>query len=921
MIILKQVQIQLGKPYFDLEFLLQCLKEVLIENGEDKLARQIPWINDVRYENIAHFSHEQIQLYSIIFQLVNIAEINGAVQQRRQDEDQDLANVNGLWARSFRDLKEKGLTPEKIAERMRHVRVEPVLTAHPTEAKRTTVLEHHRELYLLMVERENAMFTAKEQDNIRDNIKLTLYRLWKTGEIYTEKPGVESELRNLLHYFTNVFPEIIPVLDRRMLQAWKAMGYDPALVLEEMAYPDIHFGDWVGGDRDGHPLVTAEVTEITLRRLRLNAMVVIRRKLVDLIRHLSFSLRLKDAPEPMKARIKALAKQLGEAGQAAVDRNKGEAFRQFISLMMAALPLEMARGHATALSERDGSYVQPAELKADLELLQQSLLAYGARSVAYDEVKDAIRRVSAFGFHLAAMDVRQNSAFHEKAMAQLMDASGLDGQALLDGDESWRRDFINQELEKQRPFTHPNAELGPEARAVVDAHKVVAEHIRNYGPGGIGAFIVSMTRSLSDLLLVYLLAREAGLTRMTPEGMVCEVPVVPLLETIDDLAAGPEILEEFLAHPVTARSLAYQQERDHLPTLTQQVMVGYSDSNKDGGILASQWYLYQAQANLSRVGESHGVNLRFFHGKGGSISRGAGPTHYFIQALPKASLKGDIRLTEQGETIEQKYANRINAAYNLELLAASAVRQTLLDELNGERVHPLAETLQWMAEESRKTYAALLHEEGFIEFFRQATPIDAIENSKIGSRPSRRTGSKSLDDLRAIPWVFSWSQARYNMTSWYGVGTTLERLEKEKPEAYAAFKSATQFDPFIRYVLTNVDTSLSATDEEIMRLYASLVPDEALREKFLEVFLAELKLARENLMRLLERGIEMRRKSHHYSTVLRHSLMIDLHKKQVALLKEWREAHAAGQEDAANDLLMELLTTVNAIASGLGQTG
>ncbi len=915
-----EVKQRLGKPYEDLEFLLLALKEVLIENGEEEMAGQIPWINDVPPFDPNNFTLKHIQLYSIVFQLVNTVEVNGAVQQRRKKEStESLSSVHGLWANSFKTLRELGVTDANVSDYLKSIRVEPVLTAHPTEAKRATVLEHHRELYLLMVSRENEMYTEKELENIRLNIKLSLYRLWKTGEIFVEKPDIQSELRNILHYLTNVFPDVIPVLDRRMIQAMESEGFSSSSVTDSCSFPLITFGDWVGGDRDGHPLVTAEVTKHTLKQLRLNAMVVIRRCLTRLVKNLSFAIHRHQTSEAFQNRIAEMSSDLEYRAEAAILRNKGEAFRQFVNLMMTKLPLDTARGHATQLAEFEGAYIEKDELLEDLLLLKEELKKYGALSISNTDLNDAIRCVRIFGFHLAALDVRQNSEFHDRAITELMEASGYSGDPYIEWNEERRVQFLNEELKSNRPFSHANMELGDHAKAVVDVYKTVEKHIASYGLNGIGSFIVSMTRSLSDLLGVYILAREAGLTLKTEEGIVCAVPVVPLLETIEDLEMGPKILDAFLSHPFTKRSLTYIQNRQKSNKLVQQVMVGYSDSNKDGGILASQWNLYNAQSNLTRTGENHNVNIRFFHGKGGSISRGAGPTHYFMNALPHSSVNGDIRLTEQGETIEQKYANRVNAAYNLELLLASATSKTAISKSTERKPHPLADKMDFLAAESKKVYSALLQEDGFIPFFRQATPIDAIEMSKIGSRPSRRKGMNSLDDLRAIPWVFSWSQSRFNMTSWYGLGTTLTNYQLNDPEGFAKLKKAVKTDPFIRYVLTNVDTSLAATDEDIMRLYASLVQEDALRNKFMDLFLSELQKTRNIMFELLGRTIAERRPQHYYSNVLRASTMKDLHAKQVNLLRTWRKEKESGNGEGPT--LIALLTTINAIAGAMRNTG
>lgn len=762
------------------------------------------------------------------------------------------------------------------------------------------------------------MYSEQEQKDIRNNIKITLYRLWKTGEIYLEKPDISSEFRNILHYLVNVFPEVIPILDKRLEQAVEVLAGQGEVIKTEHAYPKITFGNWVGGDRDGHPLVTAQVTEETLLSLRLNAFVVIRRKLMVLVRRLSFSHELTDCSKEYRHRVTEMCEQLGETEHSVLDRNKGEAFRQLIHLMIAKLPVSTERGHATKLAEQPGCYQRSSQLIEDLKLLQKEMLNFGAKTVAYDDVKEAIRIVEVFGFHLAALDIRQNSAFHENAVAQLLKAAHLKDTQFGTWSENKRNEFLLKELEHARPFVHPSTALEDQAKTVMECYRAVAKHGAKYGLNCIGSFIVSMTRSFSDMMVVYLLAREAGLTFMDEEGLISKVHVVPLLETIEDLENGPSILEEYFSTPIVIRSLKYQQEAQGLKRPLQQVMVGYSDSNKDGGIIASQWHLYKAQYKLVELGERFGIDIRFFHGKGGSISRGAGPTHYFIKALPDGSPNGNIRLTEQGETIAQKYANKVNAAYNLELLAANTLSKTLLDRDGKRQFHPNAEEIEWLAKESKVQYESLIKSEGFVPYFRKATPIDAIELSKIGSRPAKRTGASTLDDLRAIPWVFSWSQSRYHMTSWFGLGSALKKMKSEQPAYYQTLKESLKSDAFLRYVFTNVDTSLAATDESIMQQYAALVDDETLRKDFISRFLDELGLVRAYMEDLLGRSFKERRKNHYYSTKLRASLMDTLHRKQVDLLKQWR---ANKNQNNGEGTQLDLLLTINAIAGANRNTG
>ncbi|MDX1629155.1 MAG: phosphoenolpyruvate carboxylase, partial [Fulvivirga sp.] len=472
---LQLVEQKIGKTYQDLRFLLVALQEVLNENNELTIAKSIPWINDL------DLSHEKItpklvQLYSLVFQLINMVEINNAVQNRRAVEEKDMTGVNGLWARNIKDLLDQGVKPEEIVNILHEIAIEPVLTAHPTEAKRATVLEHHRELYLLLVQRENTMFTSAEKENIRQNIKLTLYRLWKTGEIYLEKPDVASELRNIMHYLVNVFPEVIPIVDRRLEQAAEELGIGKNNIKENYAYPAITFGDWVGGDRDGHPLVTAEITQDTLLQLRLNAFVVIRRKLTQLVQRLSFSYDMQDASAEFQSRVSEMVEELNQRGRLALARNNDEAFRQLINLMITKLPVDTERGHATKLAEHPGSYVHSEQLINDLKLLQKELLSYGSWSIANNDVIVVRRIVETFGFHLASLDIRQNSAFHDKAVSQLLEAANIKDHDFASWNEKKRVTFLLNELQSARPFVHPKTALKNEARAVMECYRAIESH-------------------------------------------------------------------------------------------------------------------------------------------------------------------------------------------------------------------------------------------------------------------------------------------------------------------------------------------------------------------------------------------------------------------------------------------------------------
>jgi phosphoenolpyruvate carboxylase len=739
--------------------------------------------------------------------------------------------------------------------------------------------------------------------------------------VFTEKPDVSTELDNIIHYFAQVFPEVIVLHDRRLIQAWTEIGFDPALIRDARQLPKITFGNWVGGDRDGHPLVTAHVTQHTLMKLRIESFQVIKRVLLGLQNNLSFNSKDEDLSPEFRSRYKTLHNNIAGFDGLHKTLYPNEAYKQFIEYLLIKLPVSIVGGHIQEFKEKAISYKYPHELVADLYILEKALIYNNASEIAFADVSEAIRIVNTFGFHLAKLDIRQNSRFHELALSQLMQAAQLNGDEFLRMEAKDRIAFINGELDSTRPFTHPNMPVGDEARTTVDSYRVLSDHINKYGTEALGSLIVSMTSDVSDLLVVYLLEREAGLMVSTPAGLASRLPVVPLFETINDLIRSHKILDEFLSHPVTKNSLLLQQQQSNSNVPVQQVMIGYSDSNKDGGILASQWYLYEAQNQLIKVGKKHGVKIRFFHGKGGSISRGAGPTHWFLRSLPPLSVNGDFRITEQGETIERKYAKKNNAVYNIELLTAGTLAVSMLQNNKEAGEYDLAPEFKYLACKSKLVYEELTKKRGFIQFFEKSTPIDAIEQSKIGSRPSRRTGTRKLNDLRAIPWVFSWSQCRFNITGWYGVGTSLETMRNKDLHKFERFKKAVKTDPFIRYVLTNIDSSLASSDEEIFKQYTQLASDVPHYSEILDQMLKEYALTRKMIDSILDRPISERRKNHYYSTLLRAEAMRPLHLHQVTLLAQWRKLTKEGNSAQADSVLFELLRCINAIAGAIGYTG
>ncbi len=887
-----------------LDFLIGCLGDALRSLGETDLLPYLPWSGETPDAEAPEGTQ---QLYSIGFQLLNMVEERVAAAIRREREKALGADsIRGLWPRALREMGELGLGPDEILEVLEAVDIQPVLTAHPTEAKRGSVRERHRDLYDQLVRSEYPKYTERERRRIRERIVTSLETLWRTGEIHLVRPDLFRELRDAIHYLRDLFPNALDRLDLHFTEAWRNAGYPLDKLRGAGHVPRLSFGTWIGGDRDGHPLVTPEVTGKTLAHLRTAALQLIHRELTELATKLTLSRHHNPVPDALETRIDEIAFLIDDEPLIVElhDRFHEEPWRHLVSLMAARVKKQVEGG--------DG-YPSPERLMEDLELLSGSIRDAGCTLIEEQYLRPIRERLHTFGFHLATLDVRQNSEFHDKAIGQLLEAAGVeDGAGYPDWPEDKRLAFLNAELASPRPFLHDRADAGEQAALVLDCYRVLANEIESRGDAGLGALIVSMTRQLSDLLGVFLLAREAGLMAPTPDGPTCPLEVVPLFETMDDLERAPGILADFLDHPMVRRRGAGGQ----------QVMLGYSDSNKDCGILSAQWALHEAQENLTAVASERGIRLRFFHGRGGTISRGAGPTHWFMASLPHGSMTGGFRMTEQGETIAQKYANLANATYNLELLLAGAATTTAKHRMAATGTDPIESLMPELSRASQQAYQGLLKSEGFIEFYREVTPIDALENSRIGSRPARRSGKKghSISDLRAIPWVFSWTQARFYLPGWYGVGSALDHFKRETGR-FDELKQATAGSTFLQYVLTNVETNLASANLDLMRDYARLVGDDDLRERFMSRIVTEFHLTRDLLAELLDGDMPKRRPRMAKTLGIREAPLRVLHRQQIHLLRDWRHLVAAGRTVDADAMFPKLLLSINAISSGLRTTG
>ncbi|MFW5831514.1 MAG: phosphoenolpyruvate carboxylase [Prolixibacteraceae bacterium] len=888
----------------DRKFIINCYTEMLSRINENELVDLINnTLQGFKKGESELPSEKIIQALSIYFQLITLVEENAATQYRRGLEDQNkMTAIRGSWAEAFNKWKNAGISEEEMLEAISETHIMPVLTAHPTEAKRVTVIEIHRELYLLLVQKENASLSKPEQNVIRENIINLLERWWRTGEIYLEKPDIRDERANVMHYLTRVFPVVLKNADQQLKSSWTELGLNPNKIKNPDLFPKINFGSWVGGDRDGHPFVTPSVTKETLLLHRKAALVLIRRELVDMVKKLSVSAITNPVPFALSEAINQKAKALGESGQAAVKRNHYEPWRQFVNLMIVQLDNTISENFADSKT----CYKSGKALEADLKLLREVLTQNGLKGLAEDLLFPAERTVKCFGFHLAKLDIRQNSAFHDKAISQILKTTGEIEYNFENWDENKRVEYLNRLLESNAPITDVTVSYGPEADNVLDCYRVVRNHINQYGVDGIGSFIISMTRNLSDLLVVYLLMRE---TQLLNTG----IRVVPLLETIEDLHNGPQILDAFLKHPVTQSRLGKTDNK-------QEVMVGYSDSNKDGGTIASKWNLYKAEIALSETGRKNNTGIFFFHGAGGTISRGGGKYHRFLESMPENTVCGSFKMTVQGESVAQLFGNPKTATYNLNALSSGVARHVVKNKSHSKTPQYPVESMEFLSQKSFRHYRNLIETPGFIHFYSKATCIDVLEKSKIGSRPARRTGTRSLADLRAIPWVFSWNLSRITLTGWYGLGEALKTLKSEKPEDYNRLKESINSWSFFKFLMIQTETNLILSDLEMMKHYAALDENEKERDLFMDKILTDHKHGFELIEDLFGEAASIRRNGQYDSLKWRNDKLVALHKLHLKYLKQWRSIDDENSLEK-DKLLNKLLSLINAISSGLKNTG
>jgi phosphoenolpyruvate carboxylase len=853
-----------------------------------------------------------LQVQGLWFQLLSIAEQNAAMRRRRQAEaERGYDQLRGTFAQVISSAAASKIPIEEIQALLEVLRVRPVLTAHPTEAKRVTVLEKHRRIYRRLVDLESPRWTPRERQALIDGLQNEIELLWNTGELRLTKPTVPQEVFWGLHFFNETLfeavPDLLDKLERALAHSYPGERFQVS--------PFFQFGSWIGGDRDGNPFVTNEVTRSTLLENRLTSLQRYRRRLGELVRALSITDRAIPVSESFRA---ALERELAASGKGdeIAARNPGEIFRQYLACMVDRVDVMISAAERGQITNDPAGYASAEALAADLRLIEEALSFAGSRSIASMLVRPVRREVESFRFSTVRLDLRENTTRLNAALTDLWKATGgrTDGQAPAPGSETWRQ-WVGAELARPLVPGTPIPELPPESVQTLGMFQLVRELREQIDREAFGSFVLSMTRSVSDVLGAYLLAKTAGLFADTAAVESCTIPIVPLFETIEDLQRAPAIMKELLAVPLVRRSVRAQGG-------VQEVMIGYSDSNKDGGFLTSNWELSKAQIKLTRLGKEAGVPIAFFHGRGGSVSRGGAPTGRAIAAQPAGSIQGRMRITEQGEVVSFKYANRGTAQYQIELLAASVVEHSLKSEREKALV-PTAEfdeAMEALSGAAQASYRNLVDHPDLLPYYQAASPLEELSMLNLGSRPARRFGARSLSDLRAIPWVFAWSQNRHFVPGWYGVGSgILTFLQVRGERGSRLLDRMFNESRLFRLIVDEVEKTLTYVDLDIAREYADLVPDPKVRADIFALIEEEYHRTVEAVLRI-SRGKELVERYPRFRRRLARRLptINQVSRQQIELLRRFRES---GGDKTQEELLSALLLSINTIAAGFGATG
>lgn len=897
---------QEGNETFELEEELRALAKSWRagdEEAHDKITHLVSQLVEDPPRALA-----MLKAFSTYFQLVNLAEENQRVhilRQRAVVAAEQGIPVTETIAHAVRRLQAEGTSADEMRELLRELLIIPVFTAHPTEAKRRTVLFKLKKMAEILRELDRTDLLPRERTEQEELLRENIVLLWQSDEMRDRPPTVMDEVRHGLYFFeTTLFPllpQIYQEMEKALADSYPGEDFDVPIFLR--------YGSWVGGDRDGNPYVNVTITEEALRTHKDVVLEMYKREVEALYNHLTSGISRSSFSMGFMESVQRDLTLVPSSEREVLDRFAQEPYRQKLIMMFRRLEATRVENQQSWQERKlnPRAYRTVDDFLADLHLIRDSLIENRGERMARGQVSTLIRQVEVFGFHLATLDIRQHSGRHRSAMAEVLARYGV--AANYDKmSEAERVALLSREIMNPRPLT-ARLDFSDETNETVGLFRLIRQAREVIGDACIKTYIISMTTEVSNMLEVLLFARDAGL--------MGQLDVVPLFETIEDLRAAPQIMSKLFQNSAYHEHLVRQDNR-------QQIMIGYSDSNKDGGYLIANWMLFEAQRGLAKVCDQYNAKLLLFHGRGGTVGRGGGPANRAILAQPPESVRGRIKLTEQGEVISGRYSNADIAHRHLEQLI-SAVMLTSGQRPRFEQEAEWAKVMGQLAEDALHKYRKLIENPPFLKYFHETTPLDHISQLNIGSRPTRRkSASPAIEDLRAIPWVFSWTQSRVNLPSWYGLGTALTDwvAAGEDEDAHAArlvqLTEMYQNWPFFRTVLDNVQMGLLKGDMAIASLYAELT-DEATRTEVFTDLLAEydrtkqMVLAVTGSVELMENESWLQR-----SIKLRNPYVDPMNYIQVAALKQLSEKPESSVADA---LRAAVLSSMNGVAAGLQNTG
>ncbi len=859
-----------------------------------------------------------VRAFAIYFSLVNIAEEDYQHQCRRKLERRSRKPWRGSFEETLAEMAQAGYDAERVQTLLDQLLYMPVITAHPTESKRLTVMENLRRIFDQNARLDDTRLTKAERQEITQALQDQIQILWKTDEVRAQKPRVNDEIRQGLYYFHESLFRAVPQVYRRLEQAvarhWSDTDGTPQVRVPSF----LRFGSWIGGDRDGNPNVTPDTTVLALRLQSQVALLEYIVRIRDLGHLLTFSDRLCTPSAELMTSLERDERFAPEVFAEKPDRFRHEPYRRKLFIMRFRLERNLVavknRLAGKNVAPHPAAYPSEEEFLDDLRLIHASLHSHGDGNIADGALRDLIRLVETFGFYLLKLDIRQESTVHSDTVAEIL-AQHPDQPEYAKLDEETRLEHLATLIDAPEPLSVDRECLSAKARETLDVFEIIRHMRREISPQAFGSYVISMTHTASHVMEVMFLARLAGLVGRKGGRDFCHIRIAPLFETIEDLEHIEPVMTKLLDNPVYQRMLGASGN-------FQEVMLGYSDSCKDGGILASAWSLYQAQKQLTALTSERGIRLRLFHGRGGTVGRGGGPTHDSILAQPAGTVHGQIKFTEQGEVLSFKYANVETAVYELTMGATGLMKASrCLVETPPEDRRDYLGVMDQLARIGERRYRELTEQTpGFLDYFYEATPVNEIALLNIGSRPShRKKTDRSKASVRAIAWVFGWAQSRHTLPAWYGIGSALEEWRNNDPARLAKLQNMYQEWPFFRSLLSNAQMALFKADMQIAQEYAALCEDKTtaleiyglIREEYERTLTQVLNVADAQMLLEENPGLAL-------SLLRRNPYLDPLNHIQLILLERYRK-----EDDEAHRRrwLDPLLRSINAIATGMRNTG